>query len=391
MAKKDYFDFLNLQTAGNILSRYYMNKKIIISIISSFIVLSLSNSAMAGTVNLPKTGLTKCYDTAGTQIPCARTGQDGEIQAGVAWPNPRFVDNGDGTVTDRLTGLMWTKNANLYSACITWYQAMDYVAGMNAGTYQNYGHTDWRLPNINELESLMNADEGNTSAWLNNKGYINVQNRYYWSSTTSACYPDFAWFLGMSNGFVYDGNKSSDCFCVWPVRSGPCGGAGDAVSCLPKTGQTTSYHSGDDGALQKGVAWPNPRFTDNADGTVTDNLTGLIWTKNANLDLPGGRIWKEAFKYVAGMNAETNQNYGHADWRLPNRKELRSLIDYSQHNPALPQGHPFINVRSFNYWSSTSYVYFTESAWVVIMSNGNVYYCNKPYNYDYVWPVRGGP
>ena len=51
---------------------------------------------------------------------------------------------------------------------------------------------------------------------------------------------------------------------------------------MPKTGQTTCYATGDDGDLEKGVAWPNPRFTDNGNGTVTDNLTGLIWLKNAN-------------------------------------------------------------------------------------------------------------
>src|SRR5215831_10404550 len=51
---------------------------------------------------------------------------------------------------------------------------------------------------------------------------------------------------------------------------------------VPRTGQTTSYAAGDDGALQKGVAWPTPRFTDNNNGTITDNLTGLIWLKNAN-------------------------------------------------------------------------------------------------------------
>jgi hypothetical protein len=51
---------------------------------------------------------------------------------------------------------------------------------------------------------------------------------------------------------------------------------------VPKTGQKTSYPPGDDGDLAKGVAWPNPRFTDNGDGTITDNLTGLIWLKNAN-------------------------------------------------------------------------------------------------------------
>ena len=59
---------------------------------------------------------------------------------------------------------------------------------------------------------------------------------------------------------------------------GPCGG----LFPVEKTGQTTSYATGDDGDLEKGLAWPNPRFTDNEDGTVTDNLTGLIWLKNAN-------------------------------------------------------------------------------------------------------------
>ena len=364
-----------------------MNKKIIISIISFFIVLSLSSNVMAGTVNLPKTGQTKCYDIAGNQIPCARTGQDGEIQAGGAWPNPRFVDNGDGAVTDRLTGLMWTKNANLHSVCITWYQAMDYVAGMNAGTYQNYGHTDWRVPNINELESLLNADEENTSAWLNSKGFSNVQPLYYWSSTTNAYFPSFAWFAGMRNGFLYDGNKSSNCYYVWPVRAGQCGGLGDSVISLPKTGQTKSYYSGDDGALQKGVAWPNPRFTDNADGTVTDNLTSLMWTKNANASWGS---WQEVLNYVAGMNAGTYQNYGHTDWRVPNRNELRSLVDYSQYNTAPPQGHLFTDVQAFNYWSSTTLAYSPYGAWFVSRYFDFVYYSNKSYRFSCLWPVRTG-
>ena len=51
---------------------------------------------------------------------------------------------------------------------------------------------------------------------------------------------------------------------------------------LPQTGQTTSYGPGDDGAIQAGLAWPSPRFKDNADGTLTDNLTGLMWMKDAN-------------------------------------------------------------------------------------------------------------
>ena len=58
---------------------------------------------------------------------------------------------------------------------------------------------------------------------------------------------------------------------------------------VPKTGQTTSYTTGDDGDLEMGVPWPSPRFTDKGDGTVTDNLTGLIWLKDANCF--GGRTW----------------------------------------------------------------------------------------------------
>ena len=67
----------------------------------------------AATVQLPKTGQTTCYGgTSGaTVIPCTGTGQDGELQTGLAWPNPRFTDNGDQSVTDNLTGLIWTKDA----------------------------------------------------------------------------------------------------------------------------------------------------------------------------------------------------------------------------------------------------------------------------------------
>ena len=68
--------------------------------------------SLVSVISLPKTGQTTCWDTIGNVIPCPGTGQDGEIQAGVAWPSPRFNDNGNGTVTDKLTGLMWTQNAN---------------------------------------------------------------------------------------------------------------------------------------------------------------------------------------------------------------------------------------------------------------------------------------
>ncbi|RJQ21247.1 MAG: DUF1566 domain-containing protein [Nitrospiraceae bacterium] len=151
---------------------------------------------------------------------------------------------------------------------------------------------------------------------------------------------------------------------------------------LPETGQRTSYRAGDDGELERGVAWPNPRFAVNGD-CVTDNLTGLMWSRNANL--AGYMYWNAALNYANNLTL-----CGYSDWRLPNRKELRSLIDYSNYGPALPTGHPFTNVQSNYYWSSTSYASDTSSAWIVSMWNGFVYNFIKDYYYVYVWPVRSG-
>jgi hypothetical protein len=345
--------------------------------ILSFLFLFLTSISFAGTINLPKTGQTKCWDANGVEIPCAGTGQDGDIQAGVAWPVPRFTDNGNGTMTDNLTGLMWTKNAKL-TGSMTWEEALDYCNNFTLG-----GYSDWRLPNVNELESLANADELNITAWLDTQGFTNVQaDTSYWSSTTKASTLDCAWY--MSNGYVGYLNKSpiSDIY-VWPVRSGQCG---DSVICLPKTGQVTSYRTGDDGDLEQGVAWPSPRFTDHGN-TVTDNLTGLMWTKDANL--PGThKTWQQALDYVKGMNFGTYVNFGHTDWRLPNRKELRSLIDYSCYSSALPLGHPFTNVQAWSYWSSTS-TSFADSAFTVDMAGG-VSLMWKTFSEEDVWPVRGG-
>ena len=135
-----------------------------------------------------------------------------------------------------------------------------------------------------------------------------------------------------------------------------------SMKVVPKTGQTTSYGPRDDGALQRGVAWPTPRFTDNGNGTVTDNLTRLIWMKNANAF--GTLTWADALTTANTLESGT---YGltdgskAGDWRLPNVRELQSLLDYGRTNPALPAVHPFTEVQSSDYWSSTTYADDTTS------------------------------
>ena len=161
---------------------------------------------------------------------------------------------------------------------------------------------------------------------------------------------------------------------------------------VPKTGQTTSHEDYDDGYYEKGVEWPDPRFTDNGDGTVTDNLTGLIWMKNANCN-SGPGLWAAAVTFCNTRNSgECGLTDGsiEGDWRLPNRNELLSLIDNSNHLPSLPDGHPFTNAQQQSYyWTSTSVSFApTTSAWIVALDYGASFSRQKLTSYNGIWPVR---
>lgn len=309
-----------------------------LSMISIFTITPIGG---AGTVNLPQTGQTKCYSETGAQISCAGTGQDGDVLAGVVWPNPRFTVSGD-CVTDKLTGLMWVRNGNPPEAIFlsSWFEAVNYANNLTL-----CGYSDWRLPNVNELESLVHTGKPDNAAWLNTQGFFDVRLAPR-SSTTVAEDKTQVWTVFMSyvtEGWVYPFHMLALPYPL-PVRGVTSGNAK-----LWRTGQTESYAIGDDGDLQTGYAWPNPRFSDHGDGTVTDNLTGLMWTKDANSPGPTqcapytglNQTWQDALDRAKCLN--DNNYLGYNDWRLPNRKEIFSLIDHSVYDPALPQGHPFTN------------------------------------------------
>ncbi|MCB2227205.1 MAG: DUF1566 domain-containing protein [Desulfarculaceae bacterium] len=120
-------------------------------------------------------------------------------------------------------------------------------------------------------------------------------------------------------------------------------------------------------------------------GRVRDRTTGLEWSPSAD---PAGwpLFWDEAREFVAGLNQESY--LGAADWRLPNRRELFSLMDYAQANPALPPGHPFGEVELAWYWSATPYAGNPAYAWYAHTEGGRMFYGDKGRSY-YAWPVRG--
>ena len=378
-------------------------------------------NSKTGPVNLPRTGQTATY----------ASGDDGAIQAGVAWPNPRFTilycdasgpcanqasdcDSNSSTdaIIDNLTGLMWARDGDignyssnggtgtLWDSAITY--IVDYVNGRVVGNGL-CGYKDWRGPNVNELLSLLDSGppgpSHSTQSWLASQGFVKLQ-WLYWSSTSDSVDPTIhGWDVNLNGAggtdLIIYLKYRTDYHFLLPVRNAPV----RPVAQVWRTGQTTSYLTGDpnyekdDGALQMGVAWPNPRFT-NPDGSspatgnvVLDKLTGLMWTKDANL--PGAVTWPNALSYVASMNSGAGYG-GYKDWRLPNWLELRSLWDLSR-DPMLPSGHPFTNVNSI-YWSSTTST-FTSTEVLVAGFTGvvrGIGYDPKTYNGLWVWPVRSG-
>jgi len=130
----------------------------------------------------------------------------------------------------------------------------------------------------------------------------------------------------------------------------------------------------------QGVAFA--AFIDNGNGTITDTGTGLMWQKAT---APGTYTWEQALTYCENLTLPVG---GYSDWRLPNRNELQSIVDYSRYNPAIDTTY-FPGTVASDYWSSTTIAGNTYYAWYVFFYIGGVYDYNKTYGY-YVRAVRGG-
>jgi hypothetical protein len=387
------------------------------------VLLAVPAVAAGGTVQLAQTGQKSCWNALEGRISCAGTGQDGELRAGVPWPNPRFTDPGDGTMRDSLTGLLWLKDTTVVAADCpgsrsrSWQEALNYVKCLNTKNYLL--HNDWRLPNVLELESLVNAETTDNATWLTSQGFTlppNETSLSYWSSTTSAYWDtSFAFVLSIHDKDVYGVDKDSP-DDIWPVR----GGTGGVIQlrmtgqqgCWEAGGNTVSCTgTGQDGEARLGVAWPDPRFTDHGN-TITDNLTGLMWTKSAGSPGPAACIpegsdgvlgWADTQAYYRCLNENAFLGYG--DWRMPNRQEFFSLVHYGLTYPTYEEGNKsWLLAQGFTdieqrYVSSTTVNVASydgqsgRSGWVwnlhLSIHDGRMFGVSKS-DTRRTWPVRGG-
>jgi len=399
------------------------------------------NDPARSTLTLPRTGQQECAENLFVfEREQACTGEDYQVLSGVAGQTPRFIDNGDGTLTDTISGLMWLKDggcledwavfaADELDSFITdpaSYNCTDYTA--------NYD--DWYVPNINEMTSLMEGHSPNFSNYktlLESKGFVNLDanSQYPGQFVTSSPYipsPENGWIVDLLTGL--SGTRTRHTYgngylSILPVRAS---GMADPPSPPVKTGQTECFlgdgtptdctGTGQDGELQKGVAPPAQRFTDNGDGTITDNLTGLGWLQDANCmasqypsadtydfyGIPGDGLtrWAQARDFIEGMNAGSYPNCanGYTDWRLPNLIELRSIFDRVANSPsALAAGNPFVNVvgagtdgsGNDEYWTANG-AFDTQNGEALTLS---VIWGDRSFDADNgdehpFWPVRGG-
>ena len=266
---------------------------------------------------------------------------------------PSYTDNGDGTVTDNVTGLMWQKDPGEKP---TWAQAMEGLDDFNKAALG--GYTDWRIPTVKELFSLVDQ-RGKTGR----------------GSADSVPYIDTNYFV-----FLYGDQAGEKRFIDSQIISTSvyCGTVPNGIATMfgynfadgrikgyPLNKRFYCYH------VRGNKSYGQNLFVDQGDGTILDEATGLMWMQqdsghyNAGDVKDGSMDWQAALAWAQEMN---EQNFlGYSDWRVPNIKELQSIIDYNR-SPvstksaaidALFAASPVINVFGDDdfgyYWSSTTH------------------------------------
>ena len=310
---------------------------------------------------LPDTGQTKCYDND-SEIPCPQPGEPFYGQDGNYLINPPSytkldTDGNDLPVTDEswvmvrdnVTGLIWEVKRNdgsIHDKDDRYgeQQAQDvFIEQVNVENFG--GYSDWRLPTIRELESITAL--GQIDPAVNETYFPNAVPDYYRSSTTCAYLSSYAWSVYFFRGDVREFTKSALLY-VRAVRGGQSGSLDHLVI--------------------------------NGDETVTDTTTGLMWQQATK----GTMNWQNALAYCEGLKLG-----GYDDWRLPNKRELRSIVDYAEYDPAVDETY-FPDTVSSYYWSSTTrHADYTNNARVVYSKSGYDENTIKTYNM-YVRAVRGG-
>lgn len=302
-----------------------------------FIILShitFAQSVKKTMKRLPDTGQNTSYTNT--------FGEDNDYSFNV----PFYIDNGDGTITDTITGLMWQKTDG---GEMTIDSAHKYVQNLTLATY-----TDWRLPSVSESFSLLNLQMMNPA--LNTVYFPNTMAEYWWCLDTAFNNPSKIWVTNAGGG------------------QGP----------HPKTetisaGGNKRFHT----RAVRDINTPNiisQRFTDNGDSTITDNLTGLTWQKFGTNDTMS---WENAL-----LRAESNITAGHNDWRLPNIKEIESINNIKANAPSAYTSF-FPNLKASNYWSSTTQFNHSTNAWYIDFKNfGLTTYMDKTSRAAYIICVR---
>jgi hypothetical protein len=264
---------------------------------------------------------------------------------------PSYADNGDGTVTDNVTGLMWQKSF----AVMTYDQAV-----RKASSFELAGHSDWRLPSLKEVYSL--ALFSGVDASSRNMNGIPSGARPFIHDVF-----DFRYGANgrrpidtqMLSSTVYEGRTMGRQRTVFGFNL-----ADGRIKGYPMNDPRSRSGKQFTVRFVRGNPdYGNNHFADNEDGSVSDLATGLMWSR---ADSAKGLDWEDALKWVAEKN---EQNYlGHNDWRLPNAKELQSLVDYTRSPQETRSAaiDPLFDVTTIrneggktdypSYWSSTTFL-----------------------------------